>query len=261
MEHAPSHPSGPGLHRARSTLTGSGRLRVVPWQGNPYVALIGPTSSGRLPTMEDIARCLHTLTDLGVGKAVTPALSPSDAHPFAEAGFSLHERLHLLAYSIVEEPATAGPLPDRVRLHAGRPWHRDAVVQIDSLAFEPFWQFDRRALHEARKATPSHRFRVASNKRDILGYAVTGRAGRRGYLQRLAVAPTAAGSGIGTALVADSLHWLHQRGVRTAMVNTQERNSRAFELYKHLGYQPQPDGLRVLSWTADSSGGDALEYL
>lgn len=242
-------------------MTGSGRLRVVPWQGDAYVALVGPTSSGRLPTTEDIERCLQSLTELGVTRAVTPALSPSDAHPFAEAGFVLHERLHLLAYPIVDEPSKPDSPVGGIRLRPGRPWHRDAVITIDSEAFEPFWQFDRRALQEARKATPSHRFRIASNKREVLGYAVTGRAGRRGYLQRLAVAPGAEGTGIGSALVADSLRWLHQRGVRTAMVNTQERNSRAFELYKYLGYRPQPDGLRVLSWTQGSKGPSVTEYL
>lgn len=244
------HPSGPGLQNARSTSAGSSRLRVVPWQQDPYVALCGPKPAGRAPSAEDVRRCLIILADLGVHRAVTPALNRDDMAPFAEAGFELHERLHLLAYPLLSEPAAPDHDTGGYKLRFGRPWDRDAVVAIDRLAFEPFWQFDRQALSEARRATPSHRFRVAVKDRSVVGYAVTGRAGHRGYLQRLAVAPSEKGKGIGTALVADCLHWLHRRGAKTAMVNTQERNERAFTLYKHLGFKPQPDGLVVLQWSA-----------
>lgn len=105
-------------------------------------------------------------------------------------------------------------------------------------------------LGEARHATPFHRFRVATSNGSLVGYAVTGRSGHRGYLQRLAVAPAAEGEGIGTALIADSLSWLKHRGVKIAFVNTQERNQRAFELYQHIGFRPQREGLVVLSWDA-----------
>jgi ribosomal protein S18 acetylase RimI-like enzyme len=120
------------------------------------------------------------------------------------------------------------------------------------MAFDSFWQFDRRMLDEARGATPAHRFRIATSpgNKTVVGYAVTGRAGQRGYLQRLAVAPSAQGQGIGTALIQDSIHWLNRRGVRTAYVNTQERNEGAFQLYQRLGFLPQPEGLVVLSWAA-----------
>ncbi len=252
MEHAPLHPSGPGLQRTRSTSTGFGRLRVVPWQGDPYVALLGPRPSGRGPSTGDILRCLTTLGPLGVVRAVTPALYPEDTRPFLQAGFQLHERLHLLAYPLLDPPKQAEStrlgFRSGVKIRAGRPWHREAVVEVDRSAFEPFWQFDREALNEARRATPTHRFRVAIQDGDVTGYAVTGRAGHRGYLQRLAVSPTAEGQGIGTALVHDCLRWLHRRGAKTAMVNTQERNVRAYQLYRHLGFEPQAEGLVVLRW-------------
>lgn len=221
------------------------RLRVVPWQGDPYTALVGPRPAGRPPSVADVVDCLAYLTEIGVNSAVTPALAGRDAEPFSAAGFSLRERLHLLAYLLDAAPTA----PQQV-LKPGRPWHRDAVVNIDREAFEPFWQFDRAALSEARKATPSHRFRIAQQDGELVGYAVTGKAGNRGYLQRLAVSPKMQGSGLGSALVHDSLQWLHRRGVRIAMVNTQERNERAFKLYKHLGFRPQSEGLTVLGWTA-----------
>ena len=89
------------------------------------------------------------------------------------------------------------------------------------------------------RASPRRRARV-------LGYAVSGHTGDQGYLQRLAVDPEAQRSGIGAALVTDSLHWMRRAGVGCVSVNTQEANSRAFSLYRRLGFVPVEPGLAVL---------------
>ncbi len=255
MDHAPVRPTGLVLKRARSTSPGNSRVRVVPWQGDAFTALVGPKLTGRGPSTSDILDCLSSLRQLGVKRAVTPALNPQDTQPFLQAGFQPRERLHLLAYPLLPGQRVNTSPQTSVRIKAGRAWHRDSVIGIDKMAFDSFWQFDRRMLQEAMGATPTHRFRIATSRSNddnkaVLGYAVTGRAGQRGYLQRLAVAPFAQGQGIGTALIQDSTHWLHRRGVRTAYVNTQERNEGAFQLYQRLGFLPQPEGLVVLSWDA-----------
>ncbi len=178
-------------------------------------------------------------------RAITPAMSAVDGRPFAEAGFALHERLYLLSRPIpVHPPTTTAGL----RISNGRAWHRDTVLDIDRRAFEPFWQFDHTTLKEARRATPTSKFRIARSDGRIVGYAVAGRAGGRGYLQRLAVDPDVKGQGIGTDLVHDAIGWLHKRGATSILVNTQERNARALALYEHLGFVRQPHGLLVLRW-------------
>jgi ribosomal protein S18 acetylase RimI-like enzyme len=192
----------------------------------------------------EIVRCVADLEGRGVERAVTPALNPYEAEPFFQAGFELHEELHLLARSIDTRP----PEPTH-RLRGGRPWHRRRVLDIDARAFDQFWQFDKFSLKEARRATPTNRFVVAVEAEGIAGYAVTGRAGGRGYLQRLAVDPSFQGRGIGTSLVHDSLHWLHRKRVGMALVNTQERNQRALMLYERLGFIRQREGLLVLAWS------------
>ena len=79
------------------------------------------------------------------------------------------------------------------------------------------------------------------------GYAITGRAGRQGFLQRLAADPDAFGGGIGSALVLDALRWADHHRVRRLLVNTQFENHRARELYERLGFRPTGTYLMVLS--------------
>lgn len=243
MSSAPTSISRPGLTRTTAATLGGHRLRVTPWQGKRHIALVGPARIRRSPTAPEIARCLAALQQRGVGLAFTPALSPFEAEPFFQAGFELHEQLHLLACPL--DGTTPRP---RHRLRPGRPWDRHRVLDIDTRAFETFWQFDKFSLKEARQATPTSRFTVATGHHRVVGYAVTGRAGKRGYLQRLAVDPDHAGGGIGTSLIHDCFRWLERRNVDTVMVNTQETNTRALQLYERTGFRRQREGLLVLQW-------------
>ncbi|NDH98561.1 MAG: GNAT family N-acetyltransferase, partial [Actinobacteria bacterium] len=118
-------------------------------------------------------------------------------------------------------------------------------LDVDRQTFEAFWQLDRDGLYEAINATPATRLRVVRDP-DVVGYAVTGRAGTQGYLQRLAVHPDRQGLGLGIDLVADALHWLRRRDVTTCWVNTQEANAAALSLYTRLGFIPARHQLTVL---------------
>lgn len=232
-----------GLNRQALPSVGGSRLRVTAWQGQPMVALVGPGRTTRNLAPAEILGCLRTLAEREVQAAVTPALSPQEAEAFFRAGFRLHEQLHLLA-----RPITGPPPAVTARLRRGWPWDRTRVLEVDNKAFEQFWQFDAFSLREARRATPASRFEVATGPGGVVGYAVTGRAGGRGYLQRLAVDPATQGQGIGASLVNDCLTWLYRKGVSMALVNTQEHNSRALALYERLGFVRQREGLLVLRW-------------
>ena len=80
---------------------------------------------------------------------------------------------------------------------------------------------------------------------ELAAYAISGRAGRRGYVQRLAVHPRHQRAGIGRALVLDGLHWMRRRRVELALVNTQVDNAPALALYESLGFRPDSHGLDV----------------
>ncbi len=233
------------------------RLRVARWQGDPKTALVGPARGGQGPMPADIRDCLARLQRKGVTTAVTPALSAYEAEPFFQAGFTLHERLYLLAKDLTTpDPDGNGPdgppilpTPERLSLRTARLWHRRLMLDVDRRAFQGFWQFDAVSLREALNATPHYWARLAVIDGETVGYAVTGRAGDRGYLQRLAVVPEAQGDGVGSTLVNDAITWLRHRRATLALVNTQEINTRAFDLYQRHGFVRQTEGLIVLRWS------------
>jgi ribosomal protein S18 acetylase RimI-like enzyme len=198
------------------------------------------------PSAWTLARCLEALDAQGFRAALTAALPPAEHAPYLANGFTVHERLHLLSRPTDDLPDLPAPAVD---LRRARRRDRSAVLAVDAAAFPPFWRLDEIGLEDALGATPSVRFRVAhraGGSGAVLGYAVTGRAGARGYLQRLAVDPTAQRAGIGGALVVDAIRWLRRWGSREVLVNTQEENGAAVALYEHLGFRRHDEGLAVL---------------
>lgn len=231
---------------ARSLAIGDDRLRVLPWRGDARLAYV-VARRGR-PTTATVERCLEDLP-AHYEAVLTAALTVEDQAPFLSVGFGVHERLHLLRRAV--EPLPPGG-PQSVRLTRGRRRDRAAVLAIDGAAFSAFWRLDESGLDDALSATPSVRFRVATQTADRpCGYAVTGRAGTRGFLQRLAVDPAHQRAGIATALIADAFAWLRRWGAREVLVNTQEGNANALALYERLGFTRDDEGLAVLHRSLD----------
>jgi ribosomal protein S18 acetylase RimI-like enzyme len=226
--------------------TGSGRFRVGPHRGDAGLAQLGPLPGTPLAAPEGVRRAVVQLQRDGWRRAVTPALSPVEQEAFYANGFTVREHLHLLERPVRLADARLRELPDGVRLGRATADQRPAILAVDQLAFDEFWRLDERGLLDAVAATPSARVRVARADDRIVGYHVTGRAGRRGYLQRLAVDPQLRRLGVATALIADGARWLARSGARAMVVNTQEGNAGALALYQARGFVLQPGGLAVL---------------
>jgi ribosomal-protein-alanine N-acetyltransferase len=217
---------------------------VGPWREHRDVAHL-VLATENVASAAAVDECRTRLRRDGYTSVVTSPLTPAAAVPFLAAGFAPRERLHLLAHPL-EDLAAFDPERPPVR----RAWRGDrpAVLDIDAQAFSPSWQLGAAGLREALRATPSVRFRVGHRPGDPrpVAYAVMGRAGQQGYLQRLAVHPAVRGRGFGRALIDDGLRWARRGGARRCLVNTQEDNHGALALYEGCGFERLPSGLAVL---------------
>lgn len=227
---------------------GREKARTGPWRGDGLTAYLAPVPNAPPPSAEFLRRCLATLASRGYLQVVTAALSPPEQDGFLAAGFSVREELRLLAMDL---SADLAPAPRALPMVRGAWRRREQVLAIDEVAFAPFWRFDHAGLVEALHATPSTRLRLAvppqRPRPPAVAYAICGRAGSRGFVQRLAVDPSVQRHGIGRSLLTDGLRWMRSGGASAAVVNTQQGNDAALALYLGMGFRPQPDGLSVLA--------------
>ena len=70
-----------------------------------------PCPGRALPSPDAIRAIAHDLTEEGYEQAITVALSPTEQAPFLDAGFALHERLHLLTHDLATVPPRIAPKP------------------------------------------------------------------------------------------------------------------------------------------------------
>jgi len=234
------------MRRAEIQRWGDDRLRVRSWRGSSSVALVSPLPGQPPVSVTSIRLTAASLQERGFKRAVTSALTPAEEKLFIAGGYTVRERLHLLHHDLTDP----GPVSQPERLHRAKRTETDEILTVDNAAFGEFWKLDLTGLQDAIGATPTARVRTAkltiAGKSKVVGYAVTGRAGSSGYLQRLAVHPGHQGSGLGRDLVIDALRWVRRRGGARVLVNTQEANDRALGLYTEMGFAPESHGLAVL---------------
>ncbi len=223
-----------------------GWARLGSWRGHDDIAYLA-IGAQRPPSADTVDRCLRRLRTLGFTSVVTNALGLADTLPMVDAGFAVHERLHLLAHDLTDIPTVT----HSTRRARTADW--PAVLELDHRAFQSFWQLDDESMTSAIEATPTTRSRVVDAPADagvaLSGYAITGRSARKGYLQRVAVDPAVHGRGVGRSVVADALRWLRRHRAETALVNTQYDNEAALALYRNCGFRDLPTGLCVMGRT------------
>ncbi|MEM9611221.1 MAG: GNAT family N-acetyltransferase [Actinomycetota bacterium] len=227
---------------------GDERLRLGPWRTRGQVAYLSPVPSGPGPRPDTVRQAVEVARARGFGAIVTAALTPHETGAFVAAGFEAREELLLLAHDLHDVPEI-----DIDGLRRARRGDRGRVLRIDAAAFDSFWTMDEIGLAEAIAATPSSRYRVVELGGEVVGYAVHGRSGSGGYVQRVAVDPLVHGRRLGAGLVVDGLRWMRRRGCVRAVVNTQMSNEKAHALYLRLGFTREPHGLHVLQLSLDGS--------
>lgn len=193
-----------------------------------------------VPTPEHYREWAGELLQHGFRHLRTGALAPRQATQAERAGLHCVQELVLLDVSAPLRPPAARHRTRRLRRHDFA-----AAAIIDRDAFGARWALDAEMLADIRHATPSHRVRGVLLDDRLVGFLVSGRAARVGYVQRLAVDPAQHRQGVATALLGDSFRWMERSRVRRAFVNTHVENEAARELYRRHGFTELPERLRV----------------
>jgi ribosomal-protein-alanine N-acetyltransferase len=228
------------------------RARIGTWPYRPDVAHLVLLDHQMVPTDADVRSWIDGARRDGARAIRTGALFPNSVGPFLAAGFDRIDELALLERPLEGYHGHPGKHGGEHRIRALRRWQLDAAVAIDVRAFGPTWGNDRAALSDIMHATPFAHARSITVGRTMVGFAMSGVAGRVGYLQRLAVDPARQRHGAGAQLVDDALTWMQHRGATTAMVNTAADNSAALALYDTFGFHRRADSLVLLELRLDS---------
>lgn len=251
------------LRRPDELKLHSGRLpvRARRWPGDERAALVVLLDPSELPAPFHFEDWLRDLAPQGIDVVRTGALSPRVAERAERAGYRCIQELTLLqavAPLTTAPPAAAGALRRTSACRHGRTGESELplLAAIDRAAFGDMWQLDATMLADVCAATPTHRARVVREhdhvvaRTDPVGFLISGRSGRNGYLQRLAVDPTRHRAGVATALVADALAWMRRWRCERVLVNTHVDNGPALALYHGFGFVELPDRLRVYEGTS-----------
>ncbi len=258
---APASASAPGEiasqqeHPTRILRGAAMVARVRPWPGTHDVAHVVTLDQQAAPPVAVLRAWLNELRDEGYTSVRTGATASTHRGPYDALGFTTIQELALLRVRLADAAPGLRRAGSAAEVHLRRARASELVVlaSIDRAAFPAGWSLDAVAIAEAAGATPSQLVRVArTHHGTAVGYAVTGRAGRASFLQRLAVRPDAQGQGVGMALVEDAMRWARRRRATTMVVNTQHDNRAALSLYQRAGFQLLREGLVVLERTLDT---------
>lgn len=91
---------------------------------------------------------------------------------------------------------------------------------------------------------------------ELIGTAMVGVDGHRGWVYYVASAPDRRGQGIGRALMAAAEHWVEDRGMPKTQLMVRRANTAVVDFYSALGYEEQD--CVVLGRRFDGSSGGAV---
>lgn len=214
-----------------------------PWPNRPEIAHLVFNDQRVVPTIDDCEHIVATARASGAHAVRTSAMFPDAARVAAAFGFVTIDELVLLR--LVLDPHHHLP-PPTAQVRPMRPWHTGQVVRIDREAFGDEWANTAASLKEIRHATPDSKASLITRDRRPVGFAITGRGGEFGYLQRLAVSRSHQRQGVARNLVSDALEWVRQpTAATTVLVNTGVTNRAALELYHSFGFGPTGELLTI----------------
>ena len=220
---------------------GGASCRVRTWSGDVTVAQLVLYQQRQLPTPDDLRSWIDELGWRGFRAVRTGALNARQADVLEPFGFAPIQYLALLEHRAPQDVPRPVGTTERLQVN-----DHEAASTVDHAAFGPPWGLDPAAIDEVRNATHRHRARTVHQGDRLVAFAISGRDGRVGFLQRLAVDPAAQRAGLGRRLVLDSLRWSARWRAGRVLVNTHVGNDAALALYASTGFERLPDQLVVL---------------
>lgn len=227
--------------------------RVQSWSFHPDIAHLVLKHHNGVPSLADVRDWTNRIGALGYRAVRTNALTPGVGRQMENAGYVVLQDLVLLEHTtprsvrsleaVVVRDEDVGGVVAASATRSLDSSQLAAASAVDLAAFGTLWGLSSTAIADACKATP--RFRLRGIGEPLAGYAVSGRDGSQGFLQRLSVAPEHQRQGLGRALVIDSLVWMARWRVQRVLVNTALDNEAALSLYQGLGFRRVGDHLRV----------------
>jgi len=119
----------------------------------------------------------------------------------------------------------------------------DAVAGLWTAAGLPFRPLgrDRREAIEAELCGPCSVFLIAEQEADVVGVVFGTHDGRKGWINRLCVHPTAQHRGIARRLIAAVEERLHGMGINIVTCLIEAGNDQSEALFQRLGYVRHSD--------------------
>ena len=240
--------------RAGVIWSGATTARARPWPQQPSRAalLIGGSHNPnvQLPDTPILQSWVDTLSRWGYDSVRTSPLAPVAAAALSAVGFNTSQNLTLL------ERPDAGPVIVTHPLRFVRPRFPmsrmpapsvvEAILCIDRAAFGEEWMMDNETFREALHATHRARIFISRVQGELSGFVIAGITDSYGFIQRLAVHPDLQRRGQARLLLENSLSWIHSRGCRSTVVNTEVSNAAALSIYEDNGFVPLEYNLSVM---------------
>ncbi len=241
------------LKRRASSATGVDTVRIggqcariTPANEASRAAVMTSMSSTSLLCEEIVGRCVELARSRGYEELRTGALGLLEQGVYIRAGFEPRSELRLL-----------GAPTRRLRVPPSHGWQYATcrydmlgrLAETDQAAFGEDTGLGLAMLQEVISATPRAVVRAAFDGAGVLaGYAVFGSASAIGYVQRLAVIPSARRSGAGRGLLGEGVAWMTSKAAERVFVNTELANTAALNLYRSCGFEDQPAVLSTLAF-------------
>jgi ribosomal-protein-alanine N-acetyltransferase len=203
------------------------------WRRRPDIAAVVELATGRY-RQELVARLVGSAREVGCELVLGEAPEDEGANAlWPELGFEPVDRIvEYERLGVWREPLSHGPAVRRYRPDDLRP-----TLELERSCFPWLWWNSTAELAHYSEADESEIWLVDGVDGRLAGYVGLTVRGRRGHLDRLAVAPDLRRQGLGGWLVAHALSRFAEQGVGRVTLTTQHDNVRAQPLYERFGFR------------------------